>query len=345
MKICKRLLCIFFIVFICQTAVAQRYLIKRSKKGIVSYLKACIAGRRVIVGQHCGNGAETAQGFQDYVEGLHDKSSKYPALIGLEYGFSKGNDLTFINKFALKHWQRGGLVTISWHADNPWVAGYNPRYDAAANKDSIDLNALISNAPESEAKTNYRNELKKVALGLLELKKAGVTVLWRPFHEMNGSWFWWGANDKNMPTNVESYKLLWQDMYNYFTNVMGLNNLVWIYCPNAGSKSMPSVLTFYPGTRYVDVVGVDNYSVSADFMDYYLLKTLKKPIVIGEVGPRKEVYGRFSESNIIKAFKGKAAYFLQWSSWSNAKVAIVDNDEIGTMMSDPAAITLDKMKP
>lgn len=318
------------------------YSIKKEK--IIKYLHSVVAGGYVITGQHCGNGNATAQGYTDYVEGLYKATGKYPALIGLEYGYSPGNDLNFINGFALRHAAKGGFITITWHADNPWVEGYNCRWNSVENKYIIDFRKLLKDAPDSEEKSNYRNELMKVGAALQQLQEAGVVVLWRPFHEMNGSWFWWGPDDLKSPQNSEEYRLLWKDMYETFTSVLGLNNLIWIYSPIAKSEWTATLDCFYPGEEWVDIYGVDIYSSTPEFKDYDDAKKHGMPVVAGEIGPVKEAYGSFDALETMEQMRGKAAWFLQWSSWTDAKVALVDNPNAKKMMNHPSSVTLDSIE-
>jgi len=248
------------------------------------------------------------------------------------------------NRFAMDHWKKGGLVTISWHADNPFKDGYEVRWNAVQNKDAISPTRLLKSAAPGKEKNNYRTELSKVATALKELQLAGVVVLWRPFHEVNGDWFWWGINDHKSPSNQQAYKALWKDMFETFTKEYGLTNLIWVYSPYTQVMKGVPATTMYPGAAYVDIVGVDQYTKVPDFKDYSELKRLNKIIVNGEIGPQKDSYGRFDEMEVLNAMKGKAAYFLQWHSWNNAKVAIVDNLNYKELMHDPHAITLDKIK-
>lgn len=316
----------------------------RSKAGILSYLNTVIRDSMILVGQYCGVGSNTAQGYRDYVEELHRLTGKYPALLSVEYGFTPGNDLQAINQYAIGHWHRGGLVTISWHADNPWVDGYDAYWNTIEHKDSIHLDALLKNAPSSAAKTSYRRELMKVGRALRQLQDSGVVVLWRPFHEMNGTWFWWGVNDLKAPTNKEAFRLLWKDMYETFTRDLGLHNLIWVYGANIYSPAWEAPIdAMYPGAGYVDVVGTDIYSKAPVFDDYDELKKFNKVIAVCEIGPSKESYGVYDEEQIIRTFRGKAAWFLQWSSWKNARVAIKDNLHYDEMMHDPSVITLDRL--
>lgn len=313
------------------------------KKEIIKQLYGFISDSLVVVGQHCENSKATAKGYEKYVEGLYDSTGKYPALIGLEYGYEANADFDLINSYAVDFWEKGGWVTIGWHADNPWKEGYNCRWNSVENKDSIHLSQLVKSAPDSEAKTNYRAELSNVANALKKLNDAGVIVFWRPFHEMNGSWFWWGANDIKNPNNDKDYVLLWRDMYETFTIDYGLDNLIWAYTPFAVNNWTAGIIPFYPGDNYVDIVGVDIYSNKPNFDDYEELKKFNKPIIAGEVGPLNESYGKYNQLELLQEMRGRAAFFLQWSSWGNAKVAIVDNPYHVEMMNHQHAVTLEKL--
>jgi mannan endo-1,4-beta-mannosidase len=331
----------------CLQAIAQPAIPKltdRSKVGILAYFKILIKNKQVIVGQQCSQSADVAAEYQKNFQRLYDSTGHYPALIGLEYGWFDNAHLSQVNEFAIKHWKQGGLVTISWHADCPWTEGYNVRWNTIVNKDAIDFKKLLKDAPESKEKTSYRAELNNIAKALKQLKDAGVTVLWRPFHEMNGSWFWWGTNDNKNPTNAKDFAALWIDMYNVLTKEYKLDNLVWVYAPNTVGSSLPGVEVFYPGGKYVDMVAIDSYPKAPNFDDFAALLKLNKPITDGEVGPHQQSYGKFDEMAMLETCKGKAPYFLQWHSWNNAKVNIVDNVHFKELMNDASAITLDKIK-
>lgn len=362
-KLKSRLLLItVFLLFAFNIALAQKKinpsakLADRSPKGIVKYLDRLINDSLIVVGQHCaGEDNNQIKGYQTFFENLHTQTGKYPGLLGLEYGYTPNVPHKEINKLLINHWNKGGLVTLTWCADNPFKDGYNVSWNSVTHKDSIHLRRLLSSSPNSKEKENYWNELTRVAKGLKELKDAGVVVLWRPFHEMNGTWFWWGPNDDRQPTNLEDFKHLWQDMHTTF-NKMGLDNLIWVYSANKpfNQVTKDNVETMYPGKDYVDVVGMDIYKAPVpDFAENYdVLKKLNKTIVIAECGDDIDNTGTkiLDERDILKTYKGKAGYFMQWHSWHNSKLnvkvrrAIVDNPNAAEMMRDPSAVTLDKMK-
>lgn len=316
----------------------------RSKNGILRYFKTIVKNGQVIVGQQCSQSPDVALEYNKNFQRLYDTTGHYPALLGLDYGYFPNINFAQTNEYAINHWRHGGLVTLSWHADCPFTDGYNVRLNTIENKNLIDLKKLLKGAPDSKAKASYRTELANVAKALKQLKDAGVTILWRPFHEMNGSWFWWGTNDAHNPTNQKDYAALWADMYQTFTKDYGLDNLIWIYAPNIAGNYFPAPGVFYPGDKYVDIVALDNYPKVPAFDDYPALLKLGKIVSDGEVGPHEASYGKFDETAVLNTFKGKAPYFLQWHSWPGAKVAIVDNLNAKKMMDDVSAITLDKIR-
>lgn len=316
-----------------------------NKADILNYFNELIANEQILVGQHCGDGADTTRSYyNDYVDALTDITGREVGVIGADLGFLSSTNYpveTLIN-----HWNKGGLVTVSWHADNPFQEGYDVYWNTVENKEEINLKSLLKGEPQTEAWTNYRTELDNVAGALQKLQDAGVTVIWRPFHEMNGDFFWWGMNAyNNQQTNEADYKALWIDLYNTLRWDYGLKNLIWTYSviPHVGWNA--DVTSFYPGSDYVDLVGMDYYGAHPDFPNYEALKSLGKTIVMSESGPSDENYGNWNMMHLADKLKGKAAYFLQWHSWNGAKVAIKDNKNTIEMMNSNTVITRDELLP
>jgi len=315
----------------------------RNKVNILAYFDELIAGKKIIVGQHCGDGPDlTNDYYQEYVGRLAGRTNKFVGIIGADLGYYPSSNYP-VNTL-IDHWNEGGLVTVSWHADNPFIPGYDTYWNTVVNKDSIRLRSLLKISQESSAKSSYRREVDHIASALQKLKDAGVTVIWRPFHEMNGDFFWWGINAyNNEQTNMADFKAMWQDLYNTLTFDYGLDNLIWTYSvlPNLGWNA--DVNAYYPGSDYVDLVGIDHYGHAPGFPDYDHLKSLGKTLVMSETGPKDGSYGNWNELDLATTLAGKAAYFLQWHSWSGAAVAIMDNRKSNDMMNSIKVITRDEI--
>ncbi|MDE6111157.1 MAG: glycoside hydrolase family 26 protein, partial [Eubacterium sp.] len=160
---------------------------------------------------------------------------------------------------------------------------FNGNYDNCKN-DEIENWDLVLTDGTAENKAFIEN-MDKAGKALLVLQKNGVTVLWRPFHEFDGAWFWWGKG------GADNFKKLWIMMYNHFTNDLGLNNLIWVlgYSHN-GTDYKGKPAEWYPGDEYCDIVGADSYEVEENGAEKRLYKIVhkitqeKKPLILHECG-------------------------------------------------------------
>lgn len=273
---------------------------------------------------------------------IYGQTGQYPAIYACDY--ARGWDTTLsgdeadlidysCNNDLITYWQNGGLVQISNHLPNPVFAGnnINPKGDPQGGlKHSVSNKQFFRILTTGTAeRARWLAILDKVADGLLDLQVAGVTVIYRPLHEMNGEWFWWGGtgNNTNDTTRHALFKDLYIDMYNYFTSTKQLNNLIWVYSPDSSRDYKSS---YYPGGAYVDIVGLDLYKYHADIFTaieqshYDEMLQLNKPFAIAETGPKEDIFGNFPTqydySKLVDTIKSKypeTIYFLPWNDkWS-----------------------------
>lgn len=281
-------------------------------------------GKHIVSGQFSdfGNRAGTR-----LMSDIHDKTGHWPAILGADYAdFGRGS-LTYEvpNKAAIEYWKRGGLVTISAHLYNP----ANPKGGGLRDK-GVDLNSLLTSGTDTY--TRWMQEMDLLAAGLQQLKEAGVVVLWRPFHEMNGGWFWWGAKD------ADTFIKVWRQMFDYFSATKGLDNLLWVYGPNHGDKTA----AYYAGDRYVDIVGLDAYTDLIDnqhIRGYAAVAALPKPFGFTEYGPHGSSnppgdydYRRFIAG--IKTEFPKTCFFMCW----NARWSLARNNYTQELLNDPSIL-------
>ena len=287
--------------------------------------------RRVVSGQFADVGRDASVAL---MKAIHDQTGCWPALLGADYGdFVTGSlRVREPNRAAIEYWRQGGLVTLSAHLYNP----ANPNGFGLRDK-GVNLDDLLK--PGTGTHQRWMQELSLLAVGLQEMRQANVVVLWRPFHEMNGDWFWWGGKDP------AKFIKVWRHMFDYFTRTKGLDNLLWVYAPNQG----PNTARYYPGDRYVDLVGLDAYT---DFVDrqhiqgYDELAALPKPFGFAEYGPHDAEhppgdydYRRFI-AGIVKDFP-KTTFFMAW----NANWSLARNNQARALLEHPWVIDREHLPP
>jgi mannan endo-1,4-beta-mannosidase len=173
-------------------------------------------------------------------------------VFGLEKGAAKNGDgveFARMRRLIVAAHRRGGINTISWHVDNP-VSGKNA-WDRTR--------AVHEILPGKRLHERYVGYLDRVASFLLTLvgdQGELVPIIFRPFHEHTGSWFWWGAAH----TNAADYIALWRFTVDHLRGARGLDHLLFAFSPGGGElRRDADYLYRYPGDEYVDVFGVDHY--------------------------------------------------------------------------------------
>lgn len=193
---------------------------------------------------------------------VKDVTGAYPVVYGLDLGGIEhmeecnldGNPFEDMRASVIAHYERGGIITLSWHADNPLTGGNT--WDVSSNE------VVASILPKGNCHGLFMEWLSNMADFIESLKtKDGeiIPVIFRPWHEHTGSWFWWGRN----LCTVEEYQALWAMTYDYLEVERGLDNLVWCYSPGAGNTEQV-YMERYPGDEMVDMLGVDCYQYNTD---------------------------------------------------------------------------------
>lgn len=226
----------------------------------------------------------------------------YPAVMGFDLGGIEMGDFKNLDSVPFKrmreeiinHHKRGGIITISWHPRNPmigttaWIQSdtiaYNQAVEALDKIGQGDVASLVINPkntvrsvlPGGSHHDVYMTWLKRVADFMLTLKDDNgnaVPFIFRPYHENNGSWFWWGQN----LCSDEEYHLLWIMTQDFISNYRGSlelqgakspdlkNTILWSYSPNLqGNWTEEAWMKRYPGDDRVDIIGEDAYQWGAE---------------------------------------------------------------------------------
>jgi len=190
-------------------------------------------------------------------DSIYKISGKYPGLWGGDFGFADStHDIDNIAYRPLlvgevkKQYARGSVISMSYHQASPAV-GEPCQFmgGVVTNLTEEQWNDLLTEGtPMYEA---WRMQMDLLASYLVQLRDANIPILFRPYHEMNGNWFWWGKK-----TGENGYVELWKQLYHYYTEVHQLNNLLWVWSPD---KPWHGLKEYYPGNEYLDMIGVDIY--------------------------------------------------------------------------------------
>ncbi len=303
-------------------------------KALLKYLYK-ISGKKILTGQHNAplNGSNR-------LVGIHKQVGVYPAVFGQDFGFSESGSWDGINfrqnivDEAIRRHKEGFINTLMWHAVVPTQDEPGTFEDAIQAKLSdAEWKELLT--PGTHLNERWKSQVDVVAWHLKQLKHAGVPVLWRPYHEMNGFWFWWGKRQ-----GAEGYAKLWRMMFDRFTHFHKLNNLIWVFNGNemkdeGPDNVVPDYKLFYPGHDVVDVLATDVYSGRYDDENYQKLLSLAegRPIGLGEVGKFPSVDKLNKQRQWV--------WFMGWRDPDNFFWG--DGDSLKSLFKYKRAVSLDEL--
>jgi len=308
---------------------------------------------KIISGQHIGD-KFPERDFDVTVLALFEETGKWPAMIGLDYfrGVSfDGEKITDSEKktdIIIDYWAQGGLITVNIHLINPWTGGNS--------NDKSFNGGMYSDAytPGTLAYKNLKEDFDHLADHLLKIQDEGVSILYRPFHEVNGDWFWWHHSDP------EQFIQLWRYWKDYLMEERGVHNLLYVFSPNAGIWDRPPHM-YYPGDEYVDIISLDAYKDNLmdlsvrDYTDFIRLKKgIGKPFGFMELGRNFNNHMHsetWDQLNMIEALKYKftnAVFWQSGGSWECSGIpvnmAIVDLPHAYELMvEEPLVLTRDEL--
>lgn len=240
-----------------------------------------IKGKAVVTGQHNVIGK-----MSEVSDSLKRLTGFAPAMWGSDFGFADStHDIDniayreYLVPEIVKQYERGAIITMTYHQANP-VIGEPCQFKGGVISELTDTQWKELTTTGTPLYEKWRKQMDKFAFHLKKLDKKDIPILFRPYHEMNGSWFWWGGRP-----GEEGFIKLWKQLFDYYTNEHKLNNLIWVWSPDNPKHGLKE---FYPGDEYVDMVGCDIYPkkepevYGQHIYDKIVEVAGKKPIGIGE---------------------------------------------------------------
>ena len=243
----------------------------------------------------------------EYGHGWHDEEGRsdvksvtgsHPAVIGIDFSsFTAGTPeeqkktKEHVKKIAEDTYNRGGVITAAWHFLNPvskggfyWV-------------DSVSKPAVKYIVPGGEAHELYKEILKGIGEWAHSIKGAdgkSVPIIFRPFHEFDGGWFWWGKTH----CTRDEFISLWRFTVSYLRDSLNVHNFIYAFSPDNKFNTETDYLERYPGDEWVDMVGVDNYGDMGRDGHYDLEAATKKLKIVSDYGIKAGKLAAFTETGL-----------------------------------------------
>ena len=231
-----------------------------------------------------GEEASAKATVKPLIEKFEKATGEKPGLVGF--------DLYHLGDFGDEMWSEmicemvnyasnGGIITLSCHWYNPSGVGLTAGSDEThrgclgegTTKAECEQAFKDLVTPGTEYNIKWMEEVDRCARFMKALQDSGVPVLWRPFLEMNGNWFWWcviqnkgSLNSESILVDASAITNMWKYLYNYYTNEMGITDILWVYAPNVNTNfagingTSEKTMVCYPGNDYVDIASVDWYT-------------------------------------------------------------------------------------
>lgn len=253
-------------------------------------------------------------------------SGEFPALLGFDLGeLELGQSLNLdsvsfdlMRKAIQEGHKRGAVITLSWHGHNP-LNGLH-----AWDTSDQTFPEILPGGKAHTKLTAYLDKLIAFIQTLQDEKGQAIPILFRPYHELTGNWFWWCSNS----ATPEQFKSLWKFTHWYFLD-RGLHNLIWVYNV-AWFKNANEVRAYFPGRTEADLISYDHYAFgSPENNARYIaemqfknrvMDTLSRewnlPWAIGETGLEKIGDDTWFTGTLAKAMQNPAPLYVLF--WRNA---------------------------
>lgn len=295
-----------------------------------------ISGKYTLTGQHNPPNARSrnSQFASNYI-------GKTPIIFGSDWGHAKAGDSDSylarpdIVQEAIRQHRLGSIVALCWHAvpptaDEPTtfqpLPGSDPKALKSVSGKLLDDQFLDVLTPGTALYNKWCAQVDTIAGYLKQLQDAHVPVLWRPYHEMNGDWFWWGGR-----TGEHGTIALYRQIFDRLVNHHHLNNLIWVWSMDRPSRPGMEHASYFPGAQFVDVLALDVYGSDFNPAYYNSLIALSqgKPLALAEVGspPTPQILDQ----------QPRWTYYMTWANM----VRNTPRAQYEDLMRDPRVLSLE----
>lgn len=225
-------------------------------------------------------------------------TGSHPAVVGVDFLGLSGRpqnemDWVFNNlrETITSTYNRGGVVTVAWHFNNPASEG------GFYWKDSVSKAAVPLLIPGGSHHEVYKEILKKVARLAHSVKGNDSTLapmIFRPYHEFDGDWFWWGRSH----SSTADFKSLWRFTVSYLRDSLQVHNFIYAFSPDCLFNSEEEFLERYPGDEWVDMVGMDDYADFGRDGKYNVEAGVRKLKIVSDFAKKRKKLAAFTETGL-----------------------------------------------
>lgn len=225
-------------------------------------------------------------------------TGSHPAVVGIDFSGFSGHSkeeiaktTAILQKNVIATYERGGITTVSWHFMNPVSS------DGFYWKDSTSVAAMALIKEGGSHLEQYKAILKTIADFAHSAKaKDGklVPMIFRPFHEFDGDWFWWGKSH----TSQKDFIAVWQFTVSYLRDTLGVHNFIYAFSPDTRFSSASEYLERYPGDNFVDMLGMDDYGDFGRDGKYDLKAATRKLKIISDLAIQKSKLAALTETGL-----------------------------------------------
>jgi len=289
-----------------------------------------LAEKHILFGhQHATEYGHGWQGEENRSD-VKSVTGSHPAVIGVDLsGVANSNipdsvrqrSTRSLLKNVIDTYNRGGITTIAWHFSNPASGG------GFYWRDSVSKPAVSLLIPGGSHHEMYKSILKMIgdfAHAAKGKKGELVPMIFRPYHEFDGDWFWWGKAH----STKEEFISLWRFTVSYLKDSLKVHNFIYAFSPDNKFDTEAQFLDRYPGDEWVDMVGMDNYGDFGRDGKYNLAAGIKKLKIVSDYAKKAGKLAAFTETGLesipnptwwtetlLKALKTeglKLSYVLVW---------------------------------
>ncbi|AXE17602.1 beta-mannosidase [Runella rosea] len=288
-------ICLFFLPFISAAQIDKNA--TKETKALYRYLKKTSKKHILFGHQHATEYGHGWSGERDRSD-VKSVTGSHPAVIGVDFSGFSGRPKAAIDqavnalkKNVIDTYNRGGVTTVAWHFSNPaskggfyWV-------------DTVSAPAISLIKPGGSHHEKYKEILRTVGDFANSVRGKNGTLapmIFRPFHEFDGGWFWWGKPH----CSREDFVDVWQFTVSYLRDSLGVHNFIYAFSPDNKFNTEEEFLERYPSDKWVDMVGMDNYGDFGRDGKYNLEAGVKKLKIVSDYAKKANKLAAFTETGL-----------------------------------------------